>query len=112
MPAGRILPARGGPPRPPVRPGGGTGPAGRGSPPGPRPAPSPGGPAPRVLDRGPRDRCAAPSRGILQPTGDLKNGGVVGVPTAHSVLKELPQEQDFVTLGLLILNPDPIRLSI
>jgi hypothetical protein len=28
------------------------------------------------------------------------------------VLKEEPHEQDFVTFGLLILNPDPIRLSI
>ena len=30
----------------------------------------------------------------------------------YSVLKEWPQEQDFVTFGLLILNPDPIKLSI
>jgi hypothetical protein len=30
----------------------------------------------------------------------------------YSVLKEEPHEQDFVTFGLLILNPDPIRLSI
>ena len=30
----------------------------------------------------------------------------------YSVLKEEPHEQDFVTFGLLILNPEPIRLSI
>ena len=29
----------------------------------------------------------------------------------HSVLKECPHEQLFVTLGLLILKPEPIRLS-
>ena len=30
---------------------------------------------------------------------------------AYSVLKEWPHEHDFVTFGLLILNPEPIRLS-
>ncbi len=30
----------------------------------------------------------------------------------YSVLNEEPHEQDFVTFGLLILNPEPIRLSI
>ena len=30
----------------------------------------------------------------------------------YSVLNEEPQEQDFVTFGLLILKPEPIRLSI
>jgi hypothetical protein len=30
----------------------------------------------------------------------------------YSVLKEEPHEQEFVTFGLLILNPEPIRLSI
>ncbi len=30
----------------------------------------------------------------------------------YSVLKEEPHEQDLVTFGLLILNPEPIRLSI
>ena len=29
----------------------------------------------------------------------------------YSVLNEEPHEHDFVTLGLLILNPEPIRLS-
>lgn len=32
------------------------------------------------------------------------------LPT-YSVLNECPQEQLFVTLGLLILKPEPIRLS-
>jgi hypothetical protein len=31
---------------------------------------------------------------------------------AYSVVNECPQEQLLVTLGLLILNPEPIRLSI
>ena len=30
----------------------------------------------------------------------------------YSVLNELPHEHDFVTFGLLILNPEPIKLSI
>ncbi len=30
----------------------------------------------------------------------------------YSVLNEEPHEQDFVTFGLLILKPEPIRLSI
>ena len=30
---------------------------------------------------------------------------------AYSVLNECPHEQDFTTLGLLILKPEPIRLS-
>ena len=30
---------------------------------------------------------------------------------AYSVLNEWPQEQDFVTFGLLILKPEPMRLS-
>lgn len=34
------------------------------------------------------------------------------VAAAYSVLKECPQEQDFTTLGLFILKPEPIRLSI
>ena len=29
----------------------------------------------------------------------------------YSVLNEEPHEHDFVTLGLFILNPEPIRLS-
>jgi len=38
-----------------------------------------------------------------------KNGKMVG--GSYSVLKELPHEHDLVTFGLLILNPEPIRLS-
>ena len=30
---------------------------------------------------------------------------------AYSVLNEWPQEHDFVTFGLLILKPEPMRLS-
>ena len=29
----------------------------------------------------------------------------------YSVLNECPQEHDLVTFGLLILNPEPMRLS-
>ena len=48
----------------------------------------------------------------LSITAFAKNNLKMKNVVVYSVLNEEPHEQDFVTFGLLILNPEPIRLSI
>ncbi len=48
---------------------------------------------------------------IMKSLNFLHKEGVLGLLTLYSVLNECPHEQLFVTFGLFILKPAPIKLS-
>ena len=58
-----------------------------------------------------RSRAGGAAEGGGRGRGPLRAQKGKKRSRAYSVLNEWPQEQDFVTLGLLILKPEPMRLS-